>query len=354
MAKNKPAGKTPGIVGKKSALSCVSVSKKIVVVTGGGGRLGSVVVPLLAKKYFLRLLVIERNGPQKRFAKLIKDGCVDLVQCDLSDGRASNMLLLARACRGAFAVLNMAGLTDPSASKQALYNANVLPTKNILEAARREKVEKIVHISSTGVYGAPAKLPCDESCDFAPIYAYGESKLQGEQLVAQSDFKKVILRPTVLYGAATANQFESLAKMLLSGKAVLVGDGTNRLPFVHERDVAQAIELALRKDVVGDFILCGDDELMQSRAWELVAKELGVAPPSKKVSLLQAKLAGLFSSFKARLLSRKPSFSLELLDVIAADRAFSNSKAKKILGWKPKEMLANALGEMARQWRLQN
>jgi nucleoside-diphosphate-sugar epimerase len=245
----------------------------------------------------------------------------------------------------------MAGLTDPSASRQELYAANVLPTKNMLEAARRERVGKFVHVSSTSVYGAPKALPCDESAAFAPIYAYGESKLEGEKLVSASAIPYVILRPSVLYGPAAAAQFEPLAEMLLSGKAAVIGGGGNRLAFVHERDVAKAIALALVKNAEGGFIISGGEELTQLRAWELVAGQMRVAPPARKVSLGMAKLAGLFSTLKARLAGKKPSFSGELLDVIVADRVFSIEKARRVLGWAPKEKFASALGEMAGVWR---
>lgn len=326
---------------------------KTVVITGSTGKLGSVVVPLFVKNGFkVRAIVRDSYKAGKMYAKEIKEKKVKLFESDLQVPSAENVLKISRACTGAVAVVHLAALVDATASKKELFSANVTATKTLLEAARRARVGKFIFCSSTAVYGTPRSAPASEANDFKPIYAYGESKIVAEEAVRNAGIPFVILRPGVIYGPTMASQFNAMLKAVASGKSKIIGGGGNLLPFVHERDIAVAFLLAVQKrGVVGDFIIVDDKQVTQKQALEMVAKELGVAAPTKHVSVTLAKVLAGFHSLVSKLRGKKPHFTPELVELTAANRHFSTAKAKKFLGWQPKEKLPTAIGEMVAAWK---
>ncbi len=328
-------------------------SKKLVALTGGTGRLGRVLVPMLLKKDLrLRLLVRDAAKAKKIFLKQVGAGEIELIECDLLDSGAKNLLLLARALRGTSAVVHLAALVDIGASSAELYRNNVAATKNLLEASRRACAKKFVYCSSTAVYGTPAQAPADEATPFKPIYAYGSSKMHAEMEVAAAGIPHVILRPSVIYGKNMATQFDSMLTAIERGKARIVGEGNNLLPFVHEEDVARAFALAvINPSALGDFIISDEARLTQKQALEIVARELGVPAPAKHASVAFAKLAALLHSWFSKLRGRKPHFTPELVELTAANRVFSSAKARKLLGWRPEKRVLAELPAMVREWK---
>jgi len=330
-------------------------SGKLVVITGATGKLGSVVAPLFVKNgFFVRAIVRSEYKARKLYARELKEKTVELLQADLQDASAANVTKLSRACSGASAVVHLAALVDATAPRKELYSANVAATKTILEAARRGKAGKFVLCSSTAVYGTPRSAPASESALFSPIYAYGESKIKAEEAVRNGGMPFVILRPGVIYGPAMRGQFTALLKAISLGKAKIIGRGDNLLPFVHERDVARAFLLAVQnKGVVGDFIIVDPRQLTQREALHLVARHLGVPAPTRHVNVVLAKLFAMVHVLVSTLRGKKSSFTPELVELTAAHRHFSVEKAKRVLGWQPREKVSKALGEMVGAWKKQ-
>src|SRR5262245_28220807 len=64
--------------------------------------------------------------------------------------------------------------------ENAIFRMNLDGVRHVLEAAERRGVRKVVWISSSGVYGVPRQVPCDEQHPNEPLGAYGRSKLAGE------------------------------------------------------------------------------------------------------------------------------------------------------------------------------
>ena len=326
---------------------------KLVVITGSTGKLGSVVTPLFLKSGFtVRAIVRDAYKARKLYSSAIKSGKLELVEADLQDSRAVNVVLISRACKGAQAVVHLAALVDATAPRKELYSANVVATKSLVEAARRAGVGKFVLCSSTSVYGTPRSTPASESTKFSPIYAYGESKILAEEVVRSAGMPFVILRPGVIYGPAMAGQFNAMIRSISKGRAKVIGRGDNLLPFVHERDVARAFLLAVQnKGVVGDFVIVDSKQVTQKQALEMVAKALGVPAPTKHVNVSIAKLLAGIHSLVSKLRGKRPEFTPELVELTAAHRHFSTAKAAKLLGWQAKERIAPSLAEMVAQWK---
>src|SRR3989338_1059993 len=142
-------------------------------------------------------------------------------------------------------------------AKKAPYNCfrtNAFGTLNVLEAAQRAGVTKIIYASSVMVYRNLENVSEEDALE--PSGPYGWSKLMGEHLVKQySDLfgmGYVILRPTALYGPGMYKNpiFDFVDGFLGRKKVVLYNSLDSKFDFVHARDAAYAFLLALGwKDV---------------------------------------------------------------------------------------------------------
>lgn len=132
-----------------------------------------------------------------------------------------------------------------------------LGTVNILEAARKNDVHRIIYSSSAAIYGTGVKLPIDEDHPTDPMIPYGVSKLSGEKYCCAYsdiyDLNCICLRYFNVYGpyqnpesvySGVITKFVYLASM---NKPVTVyGDGEQTRDFVHVTDVADANVLSMK------------------------------------------------------------------------------------------------------------
>ena len=320
-----------------------------VLITGAAGRLARHLVPALYARDF-KLTLLDKSGESVREslkrAKLVDFEKIKIIEADLTTAPES---VLRDACTGCEAVVHLAALLDYASSRKQFFEVNVNATKRLLDATRAAgTVKRFAYISSTSVYGQKSgDNAVSEESEFAPTNAYGESKLAAEQAVRESGLPFVILRPSVIYGIDFTEGFSQVVSGIKSGKLKLIGDGGNKIAFVHVDDVVQAILLALeKKEALGqDFIIAGEP-VTQSQAFDAVADVLGVPRVEKRVSKSLAYLAARFETLKARLSGRKPKLTKENVATICENRFFDCSKARRLLGFKPRVAFEDGVSEV--------
>ena len=208
----------------------------VALVTGGSG-------------YFGSLLVAELRARGRRVRVL------DLVD---ADDRPSDVEFVAGDIRsrddvrGALAGVgtvfhNVAQV--PLARDRALFESvNVGGTETLLRACEDAGVGKVVHTSSSAVFGVPASNPVTRETRPAPAEAYGRAKYDGELLCHAAVSRGLdvsIVRPRTILGHGRLGIFGILFDWIADGAAVpVLGDGSNRYQFVHARDLADACVLA--------------------------------------------------------------------------------------------------------------
>jgi len=214
---------------------------------------------------------------------------------------------------------------------QTTWEVNLKGTYNILEAARRAKAKRVVFISSSAVYGEHPKLPFKETFPLSPESPYALTKLFGEELCSLYwrlyKLETVALRLFNVYGprqnpfSLYANAIPNFTKHLLTGQTpTIYGDGNQTRDFVYVGDVTRAAELAARaKKAVGGVFNVGS------------GKRLSVN-----------KLFGEIQSILGT--SAKPQFSPRKQGDVLHTWA-DMTRAKKILGCKPKANFSKALKE---------
>jgi nucleoside-diphosphate-sugar epimerase len=207
-----------------------------VLVTGGSGYFGSVLVEQAhARGDAVRILDINRPATAP-------DG-VEVVVGDVRD-RA----VVREATAGIDVVFHNVAQVPLAKDRDLFESVNVTGTANVLVAARDHGVGKVVHTSSSAVYGIPRANPVAEDTPPAPLEAYGRAKLHAEILcrdAVASGLDVTIVRPRTILGHGRLGIMAVLFDFVAAGAPVWVFDGgNNRYQFVHADDLAAACLLA--------------------------------------------------------------------------------------------------------------
>jgi len=224
-------------------------SRPLAVVTGGGGFIGSHMVDLLVDRGF-RVHAID-NLVGGRAANLTQHSRNPEVVLDERDIRS--LVPGDRLFAGARYVFHFAGIGDvvPSIERPTEYmSVNVHGTVQVLEAARRVGVEKLVYAASSSCYGL-ASVPTREDHPMDPRYPYALSKYLGEQAILH--WHNVYRLPACsmrifnAYGprSRTSGAYGAVFGVFLRQKLArkpftVVGDGKQKRDFLYVTDVARA------------------------------------------------------------------------------------------------------------------
>ena len=151
---------------------------------------------------------------------------------------------MTRACEGADVIHHNVAQV-PIAKDRALFESvNVGGARNLLAAALALGVKKTILVSSSAVFGVPAKNPVDATVEPRPREAYGAAKLEAERIVAgyvARGLDVTIVRPRTILGHGRLGIFQILFEWVRRGRPVYVlGRGDNRYQFVHADDLADA------------------------------------------------------------------------------------------------------------------
>jgi len=205
------------------------------VVTGSAGLLGRCLVERLRARGEVVCQIDVVGGP-------------DTLAIDLRDGA-----LLTDAVAGADVIYHLAAAQRMKPqfrdlAEDEIFTMNLAGVRNVLAAAERRGVRKVVWISSSGVYGIPQTVPCAEAHPTRPLGAYGRSKLAGEALCREAlarGLDVTMLRPMSLFGPHMTGVFPLLFEWVRTNRPVyLLGSGRNRVQMSSAWDVADACLLA--------------------------------------------------------------------------------------------------------------
>ena len=229
-------------------------------------------------------------------------------------------------------IIHIAGSID-TLDKRKLQESNVELTRRMVASAPDKC--RIIFAGSVSVYGKKlAHIPADEGTQTNPDSDYARSKLEAEKIVSEHP-DHVILRIGTIYGPGFDDYYKVLS-YIEKGKVRIIGDGSNRVPFVHVEDVADAFANAVSRGG-GTYVIAGEP-LTQKGLYSVAAKALNVPEPAAKVSRSAADLLASFQEFAYRLGGKKPVLTKEHIGVLANDRVFDCSKARKELGFNPRSL----------------
>ena len=223
-----------------------------ILVTGGCGYIGSALVPLLvADDRVHRTVVLDdlSSGSPRNLMGSVED--IEFRQGDVREyGDVES------AVRDVDTVVHLAAITGADSThdrREATYATNLEGTRNVLTAAGKVGVERVVLASSCNIYGRATSTDIDETTEPAPINPYAETKHESEKLLAEHadehGMSGTALRLSTVYGDAPGIRFNLVVnqfvfRALTDRPLTVYGDGSNWRPFIHVRDAARAYRAA--------------------------------------------------------------------------------------------------------------
>jgi UDP-glucose 4-epimerase len=240
----------------------VKLENSRVLVIGGAGFVGSHLVDQLCERPVRSITVLDNfvRGSKNNLAPASRDPRLTVV-----DGSITDTALLDTLMKDADYVFHLAALWlfECVHQPRAALDVNVGGTYNVIEAAQRAGVKKVVYSSSASVYGDALQTPMTEDHPFNNRTMYGATKIAGEQFFRafyqQHRLDYVGLRYMNIYGprmdyrGTYVSVIMKILDRLDEGLApVIFGDGSQAYDFVHVADVARANILALESDATDE------------------------------------------------------------------------------------------------------
>lgn len=244
---------------------------------------------------------------------------------------------LVKAMAGSDATVHCAAAL-PLYSKEEIYSTDVDGTGNVLKAALQNGIKRVVHISSTAVYGIPDHHPLYETDNLQGVGHYGQAKILAEkecQKYRQQGLCVPILRPKSFVGPERLGVFALFYDWAKDGHSFpMIGSGKNRYQLLDVEDLCDAIYACLTKDekTVNDTFNIGAKEFTTMKEdYQAVLDEAGhgkkikgfpAAPMIWTLRILEAlKLSPLYKW---------------VYETASKDSFVSIEKAEHILDFKPK------------------
>ena len=303
-------------------------------ITGGAGFLGiNLVRYLLDRGYEVTSLDL---------AAFDYPDCRQRVRVVTGDIRDSGKV--AEATEGADLVVHCAAAL-PLYSPQDIMTTDVDGTRNVLAAAEAAGVRRVVHISSTAVYGIPDHHPLYEDDKLVGVGPYGKAKILAEEVCLEYRKRGMcapIIRPKSFIGPERLGVFALFYDWAKDGKGFpMIGNGRNRYQLLDVEDLCEAIWLAATLDepLVNDTFNVGaavfttmkeDFQAVLDRAG--FGKRIKTFPAGQMIWTLRV----------LEKLHLSPLYKW-VYETACTDSFVSIDKAERVLGWRPKFSNKDAL-----------
>jgi nucleoside-diphosphate-sugar epimerase len=289
-------------------------------VAGGNGYLGGFIVRRLTEAgHAVRVVDIEDSSDRPASAEFVK--------LDITDRAA-----VAAACRGMDFVFNCVASLPLARDAAEHHRVNIDGTQNLLEACESANVTKLVHISTSAVYGSEALSPITLDTPCTPAESYGRTKLAGEALCKEAERRGVdvsIIRPRTIVGPGRLGLFDILFNWVADGADVFVfGRGNSVYQFVHPADVAETCLLAAERSGPAVYNVGAEKFTTMRATLESLCEHAGTGA---KVRSLPARPAAAAMKLASKL--RLAPFSDYHWLVFGKSVYFDVSTAKHDLGW---------------------
>jgi dTDP-glucose 4,6-dehydratase len=296
--------------------------KQKVLVTGAGGFIGSRLCQRLveegaAVRGFVRYTSRSEIGLLKQLPPKILTN-IEIIRGDVRDFSAVEQI-----SKGVNTIFHLGALISIPYSyvhPVETIQTNVIGTMNILEACRKHGA-KLIHTSTSEVYGTALRVPIDEDHPLQGQSPYSASKIGADKLVESYyrsfDVQSLTIRPFNTYGPGQSNRavIPTIITQALSGEVVRLGNLDAIRDFTYLDDTVEA------------FLLAGQAGLWDGETYNLgTGTEISIGV----IADLIFKIMGKRAEIQVEQSRLRPEKS-EVLRLIS-----DNRKAKSALGWQPK------------------
>lgn len=258
-------------------------------------------------------------------------------------------------------VINCASISSPWGTYDSFYAANYLSQKHLIALSKKHKVSRYIYIGTPSIYfDYNTRLGIIEQ-DYIPaemVNYYAKTKWMAEKLLEESGLTYVTMRPRALIGAGDTVIMPRLIRSHKEGRLRIMGDGKNIADLTPVSNFIDAIWLAINaeeKQCNTDYnISNGDSEPLWPNI-QTVLIGIGMKPMKKKtpywllyaIAYLMEKKATYMGTEKEPILTRYS------VGILAKSFSFDITKARKELGFEPRQTIHEAIQEFA-TWYIKN
>jgi NAD dependent epimerase/dehydratase len=303
---------------------------KLVLVTGAGGFVGSHLVERLAGEGCrVKAFVRYTSRADRGFLAELSPEHRDRVEIVFGDFRDADAVMDAmKDIEIVFHLGALIGIPYSYVHPREVVETNVMGTLNMLMAARTHQPARLIHTSTSEVYGTAIRVPIDEDHPLQGQSPYSASKIGADKLVESFvrsfEVPAVTLRPFNTYGPRQSARaiIPTVISQVLSRDEIALGDLTPKRDFVYVGDIVEAfMKLASVDGLHGETINAGSGtEIALS---DLVKKILSLVGRPVRVKIDPARF--------------RPAAS-EVRHLVA-----DNRKAKALIGWSAQVSLEEGL-----------
>jgi nucleoside-diphosphate-sugar epimerase len=270
---------------------------KRILITGANGFLGKTLLNELKTSHQINCLVRDRGFTDDKANVLYFQGYEDNAVED--------------AVSTTEAVVHCAAMLH--GKKRAMYAANVLYTKLLLQYAEKYKIKHFIYIST-------------ENVEHAYSDNYTATKTMAEKEVKR--FKNhTIFRPTILYGPGDKKYVSRLISLIKKLPVVpILGKGRNRFQFLYIDDLIQVITATLKRNITGTYVIAGPESVTYEDFMATVLQELGIKKPIIRIPIFLLKpIAYILDVFLP-----SPPLTPTQLNTLSEDRDYDIGDAVKL------------------------
>jgi len=282
-----------------------------VLVTGGAGFIGPYLVGAL-KNTGHEVVILDNFSSGNK--SNLEGSSAKIVEGDIRN--LENVESAMEGCELVFHLAAQSSVQRSMENPEEDSEINVLGTENVLEAAEKAGVKKLVFFSSAAVYGNPLEFPVTEETETKPISPYGESKLAAEKLCAESSIPTFILRIFNIYGNGGQGVIpKMLVEANLGRSPEIYGDGEQTRDFLYVKDLVRACILCLENESGKSTILniaSGEETSINdivSAMENALGKELNVVKTTEKEGDIKRSWTSI--SRASEKIGYRPEYSIE-------------------------------------------
>ncbi|MEE4193721.1 MAG: NAD(P)-dependent oxidoreductase [Anaerolineae bacterium] len=274
---------------------------------------------------------------------------IEFYQGDIRDKEA-----VRESMQGADIVIHTAAAL-PLYTPEEIFSTDIEGTRNVFQQAKEYGVQRVIHISTTAVYGVPDHHPLYETDPRDGVGPYGIAKVKAEEISEEFRSQGMcipVLRPKSFVGPERLGVFAIFYEWASEGKHFpMIGMGNNRYQLMDVEDLCQAILACMRLDeekVNDNFNIGAAEFTTMKQDYQAVLDEAGfgkkIIPfPAGPVILILKVLEALKLS---------PLYPW-IYETAAKDSFVSIEKAQEVLGYKPKYSNQDAMLRNYK-WYLEN
>jgi UDP-glucose 4-epimerase len=232
-----------------------------ILVTGGAGYVGTKLVKQLIKLDVVDKVIVYDNLSRGNYNLFLGESIVNGHKVQFIQGEILDSRLLRKTLVGIDVVYHLAAkVTTPFANTDPHFyeQINHWGTAELVYAIEESDVKKLIHLSSTSVYGSSDDF-VNEDSPLNPRTFYGTAKMRGEEHVQRlvEQGRAIIIRSGNVYGYSKSMRFDAVINRFafetnFNDRITIQGSGSQHRSFIHVNDLVYDLSLLIQKDTPSD------------------------------------------------------------------------------------------------------